>query len=85
MSVTPPLVIRVQVVHVAVLMIQIMVDHLPIPFTIEQNQKDSQVNHVLLVGDQVAETTLIAKQPVQLPPKMLALVMQQWANSIGNF
>ena len=40
---------------------------------------------VLLVGDQVAKTTLIAKQPVQLPSKMLALVMQQWANSIDNF
>ena len=39
---------------------------------------------VLLVGDQVAETMPIAKQPVQLPLKMLALVMQQWANSIDN-
>ena len=45
MSVTPPLVIRVQVVHIAVLMFQIMVNHLPIPFTIEQDKKDSQVNH----------------------------------------
>ena len=39
---------------------------------------------VLLVGDQVSETMLIAKQLVQLPPKMLALVMQQWVNSITN-
>ena len=76
MSVTPPLVIRVQVVHIAVLMNQIMVDHLPIPFTIEQDKKTAKRIMVLLVGDQVAKTTLIAKQPVQLPLKMLALVMQ---------